>query len=777
MNSVSSELKSVKQIRPLKPLKRHGRVMLSTRWILRGAVLLALLVSLAVAVGAYIVQTMFTPQHITMLISYKLQEALHRPVVVENARLLVFKGLKVGSIRVLGKREDLVSTGPLEISYRWMPLLRRQLEVDDAVIEDIRVNAVVDSSGAWRLGDLPHGDYGSGNRSGRNSAATLLRMISSANVSVRNAVLAVRDPAGGEKRVYSLPELHLWDFSVDKNTPFRLAFEYDGGSGPRPVHAGVYAEGFFNLAGLNLSSATLSDTDVRVNAFRGPAYLKLDAENFLEPVVTLSAALPALSDKDLYPFTGKPFGLNLPKSKVTGTARYAGGRLDLSDLNISLGGMALRARGSVAFSTAMPAYNVEFRSNSIDLGSLSKYWGGAKEYLLGGKVSMTLTVSERAGQPAVEALRLYSKNAKGIFLGFMVSKADFSAVMDGANSALKINNATVKVGDTVFSSLKGSATYDGSTLTVGDLSGRYNDSRFRLKTEIANLKDVKKRDIHSVVRMNHIDVGETIGTIRSIAHGVSSRPAPKPFEGKLAWLRNFRRRMPDFMPRFHGSIYAEKLVTPVISGRNLKIEFNLRGIGRGMRGLHGKVYAKLDEGVVYQLERMAEQSPALNVAFRPFLAMHRMETSGAFQIGSVLRDVGFNSMAASTNWRYGGMWINSFYLDGGVMSAYMDGMVDWPGEKLDLNVYTRFTARRGMGGLSENLTDSSGNPALSFNIKNSMLAPKVTMRSPDDVGRKISAAAAAGISAEFKEIQQYLNMEKPKREAAAASGRKNVGTK
>lgn len=778
MNSVSSELRFIKQIKPLKPLRRHGFFLFFTKWALRVLVLLLLLVVLAGAAGLYIAQTMFTPQHISMLIAYKLQEALHRPVVVENARVLVYKGLKVDRVRVLGRRGDILSAGPIEISYRWMPPFKRRLEVDDAAISNVNINTVIDSSGAWRLADAPEFDYERGDSGGGASAGKLLRMVSSANLNVKDLTLVVRGENGAVKRTYSLPELHLWDFSVDKKTPFRLGFEYEGEGRTEPVRAGVYAEGFFNLAGLNMSSATLTDTDVRVTLLRNPVYLKLNVENFERPRVLLRAVLPAISDKDLYPFTGKSLGLNLPKAKVAGTVTVSSGLFAFDNVVAEGGGMTVRADGEVRFSSVAPAaYRVALRSNNVDLGRVDKYWVKFRQYLLSGKASVALTLRGDGRAVSADSLRLSVKNAKGVLLGFLVSKADFSVQTENGKTALKLANAAVKIGTTTFSGLKGAAVYDGANFNVPDLSGLYNDSRFRLRTEITDIKDKKKRAVHAVLKMNHIDIAESINSIHAIVRGVSTRPAPKPVTGELAWLRNFRAGLSDVMPRFRGTLYAEKLVTPVISGHNLKVEFDLRGISRGMKTVSGKIDASLEKGVVYQLERMAEQNPALNVTFKPFLAMHRMETAGAFQIGSILRDVGFNTMAGSTNMKNGAMWINTLYFDGPVMSAYMDGLVDWCGEKLDLNVYTRLNARRGMGGLSENLTDSSGSPALSFNIKNTMLAPKVTMKTPDDVGKKISAAAAAGIRARFADLEQQSNKEKPKRETAAETGRNNVGTK
>ncbi|MFA5937696.1 MAG: hypothetical protein WC822_07520, partial [Candidatus Paceibacterota bacterium] len=138
----------------------------------------------------------------------------------------------------------------------------------------------------------------------------------------------------------------------------------------------------------------------------------------------------------------------------------------------------------------------------------------------------------------------------------------------------------------------------------------------------------------------------------------------KIYSGQLAWLQNFRERLPHFMSNFSGSVHAGRVVSPFLSGRNLYGDFRLRGLLPGMKQLEGKMDAVLGPGTIYQLERMAQKEKALDVAFKPFLAMHKMEMSGAFKADAVLRDVNYTAMAGSVDFKNGAMDVRYFFLAG-----------------------------------------------------------------------------------------------------------------
>jgi hypothetical protein len=85
----------------------------------------------------------------------------------------------------------------------------------------------------------------------------------------------------------------------------------------------------------------------------------------------------------------------------------------------------------------------------------------------------------------------------------------------------------------------------------------------------------------------------------------------------------------------------------------------------------------------------------------------------------------------------------------------MTGRVGWVDETQNLDIQTLFSINSGSSGLSENLTDACGKPALAFHVGGSMLSPKVELGSPKAVSRTIDDAARRGVRSDFKKVKSF----------------------
>jgi uncharacterized protein YhdP len=210
------------------------------------------------------------------------------------------------------------------------------------------------------------------------------------------------------------------------------------------------------------------------------------------------------------------------------------------------------------------------------------------------------------------------------------------------------------------------------------------------------------------------------------------------------------------MPNFAGTLTADTFSSQVLSGNRFDAEFDFTGLTGGMKKLSGPLEARLEGGVIHQMEKLAEEQQALNVTFQPFIIMHRMERAGSFKVGQVLKDVPFTDMAGSVKFENGKMQINNAYVVGPTLSAAVSGWTDWVHENFDIIIWTMFTNTSRSGALAENLTDESGNPALAFRVSSSMLKPKLEMLRAKKTGATIRAAEAKGLQTKFETGQEFI---------------------
>ena len=731
----------------------------SLKWTLRVAALAVLAAVLAVATGAYIINRMFTPDHLTAIVADQLQQAFKRPVVVESVRVLVFKGIKIKSLRVLDNTNslggDLLSTGEVTVGYQLLPLLHKKLSVSNITVESPRLNLVKNPDGAWNFSDLfahttAQADPGPG----------FTFSLNADEGGVSGGRVTVRDLAAGSTRVLENVNFKFRDFGFERAFPVRMTFDTPDPAGRRePLQ--VSAEGVLNLASLRWDEASFTKISARAGYGEKKILLTGDVNNFLKPDASFAADLPAIKAADVAPFCTPPLWFYIPAGHIAARLRAGGGTLTLSGVEGRFSAVRFSAEGKADFSEpGRPAsWRLSVVTRPFQLAQAARWWNGVAQYAQSGSGQVKFALSSSGGKVSADKAALIVSGAQLAWNGFKGSGLSFVASQKNNldSLSLKVTAGNVAVGRQRFSALDGQLDYSGGALSVSRLRGRMNETPVSLRLEVKKLAG-KNREITLLADVGQLRLPEFFDTVSEVARGVAGAKKPaehKVHAGQLAWLENFRERLPGFMPSFSGVVHADRLVSPMLSGRNLYADFRLRGIAPGMDRVDGRIDAVLGPGTIYQLERMAAEEKALNVAFKPFLAMHKMEMGGAFKTGMVLKDVNYSQMGGAVDFKSGAMSVQNFYVTGPVLSAAMSGKVGWVAETLDLDIQTLFSSTSGSGGLSENLTDASGKPALAFRVSGSMQSPKADMDSPKSVGGKIDAASRRGVRSDFRKIKSF----------------------
>ena len=365
------------------------------------------------------------------------------------------------------------------------------------------------------------------------------------------------------------------------------------------------------------------------------------------------------------------------------------------------------------------------------------------------------------GKYNLELLTLRAEDVKGSFYGFETEgvRGEFRAKNNFSDLYATSSEGKVTVSKSVFDKVNLSASWRKGNLYAYIAGAELNGVPVKINTTVNNLKSVHRK-IRSNLYFKHFDPMKFIATVQDFVDVIApltKHAESKPLvQGELAWLRNFRDRLPDFMPNFAGTLTADTFSSQVLSGSQFNGEFELTGFKSGMKPLSGKIEARLGEGIIHQMEKLAEEQQALNVTFQPFIIMHRMERAGSFKMGKVLKDVPFTDMAVGTTFENGRMQIDNAYTVGPSISAAVSGWVDWVNENFDMIIWTMFSNTSRSGALAENLTDESGNPALAFRVSSSMLKPKVEMQRAKKTGETIRAAQEKGLQTDFKAAQDFI---------------------
>ena len=732
------------------------------KWVFRIAALVVMVAVLGAVSAVFIITRMFTPEHLAAIVSDQLQQMFNRPVVIRSVRLVVFEGLKVSSLRVIDNTnhlgKDFLSSDEVTISYDFLPLLSKQLVIKEVSIDSPVINLVKNEDATWNIQGMFKHD-----KTRRQSIAGIVLNMDAQAASITNGRVTLRDLTNGYHREFSNVDLKLWDFSFEKEFPVRLSLSApDPHTVTPPVD--LYCEGYLNLAGMNWHDASFTRVNMQAGYGKKQIFLTGGMVDFPAPEIALDADVPALHSGDLAAFGKLPSWFHLQRSHVSARVRINGTQVTAKNVKGKIGLVPFTSDIQADFSRkGKPSYKVYFNSGQFNITQAQDMLAPLLPYSPAGTAQVRFALTGKDGKASLDRLGVGLENAQFKWGGFRFSNAglELTARENFKTLALKINSGACLAGSRRLSALSGQAEYSSGTLTIPALKGRLQDEGFRLRMDIRDLRS-PSRAINLKLDADHIDVPELFGTVRTVAGAVEAgmpgakRRKPQVFSGQLDWLRNFRERLPQFMPNLTGSVHVGRLTSPFLSARNVYADLQYKGMEPGMKKLDGKVDIVMGPGIIYQLEHMSEKEKALNVAFTPFLVMHRMESAGAFQMGTVLKDVNYQQMAGSFDFKGGEMAMHNFYLSGTVISAAGTGKVGWVSETQNITMCTLFSQTAKAGGLSESMSDASGKPALFFLVEGTMLSPKTTISNPKGCGRMIDDAAKKGVRGDFKTIKSFV---------------------
>ncbi len=710
----------------------------------------------------------FNAQHLNELITAQLQQWLDRPVKISSLELKFINTVELKGFYVLDTVGDVgktfISAESVTLDFSLLSLLDHKLVIHEVTLNSPRFNLVRRKDGQYNLPQVhrsrtqPMADTPSAN--GRKFSVQIQ------DWRIKNGVFYFRDMiSGATHSLYGL-HAHFDNLKFGEFSAFELEMVLRNQWQGRISELEINAAGELDLADLNVSQIALRGVKTKISLFDEPVEITLDAQNLSDPSFQLTLSSPAFEGKDLSQFGLADTAFSVPASTLQAQGQFTDNftQLAISQLSATVGDMLLTASGRADFAKEPIFAQADFSTDWFALSGKEKMLRVLEKYHLAGKAKAGGTLLRTANQWNVPLLTVQAQGVTGDFYGFKSQNlsGEFQAKNQFSDLYARTTGGKVEVADSVFNNLQLSASWRKGTLYASIERAELNDVPMKLDVNVADLKKENRR-IHTRVYFKNFNpmkfiatVQDFVKTITPLTHPGSSTPQ---VTGELAWLRNFRDHLPNFMPNFSGSLSAEEFTSGVLTGAQFNAEFDFTGMQAGAKHLTGPLALRLKQGTIHQMEKWAEEQEALNVTFQPFIMMHRMERAGSFSVGKVLRDVEVEELGISVAFNKGNMQVHNAYTVGPSISASVGGWADWVKEQLDVTIYTMFSNTSKSGVLAENLTDESGNPALAFRLSSAMSKPKLEMLRAKKAGKTIRAAQEKGVGTNFKESEKFIQGE------------------
>ncbi len=744
----------------IRKTKHATRASMLTVW---RVVLILVMAGLLAFCGAWIVFVRaFNAQHISEMITRQLEEKFNRPVMISSLELKFINTLELKGFYVVDTVGEpgkaFVSADSVTLHLDLLSLLEKKLVIHEVTLNAPRFNFVRSKEGIY---NVPRVNVSSKPATYTSEAGHKFA-LSIEDWSIKNGVLSLKDLAsGGAHALYDI-NARFENLRLDELSRFELSTVLRNQWKGNISEMEIKATGHVNFANFNWRGFALRSVKTQVFLFKNPVDVELDMDNMAEPVFKLAASAPAFSAKDVSVFGVDQFSFSVPPATVTAEGKWTDNyqKLTVSDITAQAGDIVLNASGQADFAQDPWTMQADFSTQFFTLPDKEDLLPFLARYKLTGRGALGGQIARQKGKFTLPLLTVQADNVSGDFYGFKAYNVtgEFQAKNDFDDLYARTKTGTVKVDRSTFDKLQLSGTWRKGNLYAYIASTELNGEKLKLRLKVDKLKK-DNRQITADLHFGNFDPMSFIGTVQDFVTVITplthAKPSPE-VTGELAWLRNFRDKLPDFMPNFAGSLSADTFSSTVLSGNHFNAEFNLKGMFAGAKKLSGPIELKLQNGVIHQMEKLAAEQEALNVTFQPFIMMHRMERAGSFSVGKVLRDVEVSELAASVQFAGGGMQINNAYTVGPMISAAVSGWVDWVKETLDITIFTMFTNTSKSGVLAENLTDESGNPALAFKVSSSMLKPKVDMLRAKKAGNTIRAAQEKGVNTDFSQAEKFI---------------------
>ena len=749
----------------LSKAKRYTKV--SAHTVCRLLLFAAMFVLLAFCIVWILFLRMFNAQQLSERITLQLQKQLNRPVKISSINMKFLNVIELKGFYILDTVGEpgrpLVAADSVTLAFDILPLLEKKLVVHEVTLNAPRFNLVRTKEGVYnssgiRLSDKEKPTYT--NNSGKKFEIVI------EDWSVKNGVLSFKNlETNSSHAIYGL-NAHFENLRLNELSDFEMDMVLRNQWQERISELEIKANGKINFADFNWPQFALRDLKTQLYMFQNPIEIELDVDSLTDPSFTLQANTPSFDAKDMSIFGIDKKSFSAPPATISAQGQFSDEyhKLEISKLQVQAEDIVLSGAGNADFSQDPFAMQLDFSTQFFTLPDKSNFWPLLKQYKLTGKGAAGGTLKHGKGGFNLPLLNLKAQNVSGLFYGFKADNVtgNFQAKNDFTDLYARTTEGKVTVDRSTFDKLQLSGSWRKGNLYAYIASTELNGVPLKMNITVNNLKK-DTRTIRTNMYFKTFDPMAFIETVKDFVTVIV--PLTKGGEtvpevtGELAWLRNFRARLPNFMPNCAGTLSADTFSSKVLSGEKFRGEFDLTGLQAGAPKLSGPLHVHLQNGVIHQMEKLAAEQEALNVTFQPFIMMHRMERAGSFSVGRVLKDVEVNELGAWVDLKNGDMTVHNAYTVGPTISASVSGTTDWVKELFDLTIYTMFTNTSKSGVLAENLTDESGNPALAFRVSSSMTKPKLEMLRAKKAGKTIKSAQEKGVGTDFSAATTFIQGE------------------
>ena len=165
--------------------------------------------------GFIIAKTMFNSSNMRAILTDQLQKTFKRTVVFRSAKISLSGKIKLQDLKIFSfedkKRKHFIDADIVYVSYRLIPLLRKNISVDKIYLISPKITLIKDKTGLWNFSDILW-----------NSKKTNTRLTQIKKAEIKNGIITVTDIENNVNYMFKDVTLSVNNFKLFNETPLSL---------------------------------------------------------------------------------------------------------------------------------------------------------------------------------------------------------------------------------------------------------------------------------------------------------------------------------------------------------------------------------------------------------------------------------------------------------------------------------------------------------------------------------------------------------------------------
>lgn len=709
-------------------------------WFFRGLGLFLLFLLLSIGVGSVILQLMLTPDTLQAVLTGQLQEALRRPVQMDDLRVVLFQGIKVRGLRVLEGPEfptrQLLTADIAVVKFRLLPLLWRQVVLSEAKLVHPRISVFRRQDGQWNISDI----FASTGAIPSASPYPLAVALRVENFELEKGVLTYEDLRAKQEHVLEGLNLAVEGFHPYRPFSVRLGFGHRMNLRGKIYEGSCRLSAFLQLADFEWAQAGARIEELRFQTPEGPVSISGLLTGFNPPRGRIELALPPLKSEQIIRYAPFPDGVDLPAMRVALAGKaQPGTSLELEEVSVLLPGASIRGKGVASFQE--PKTWRLFLSGAGDqVERLAGLWRPLKGLGLQGNLQWSVIASGRGEEWSLGRTRLRVRKFRVNLEKTKLAAADIHLVGSKGfeEGTLRVAGGRGTLYGEPVESVQIEARASGGDLALERFTANWAGGTLALSGKVRRFKSPARIELEgSMDRLrlqSVLDLTAHLGPDNAFGTGLSSGDVPEggswgegsdPGQVK-GWVAAFKRMIPEQFPSTVGKFRVGQLQHPNFTASNVGLDWNLRGVDPGLARLGGNLRIDLGGGRITDIPSLQSQNKVLRVIFLPFVFMQRLNNMGVLSLATAYpENLVYDRIHGEYDFLRGVVHVRSFFVQSEPLLAAADGWVDFVREKIDLHILTRLN--RGREALPEMLVDIKGRPSIAFRVEDDLKKPTVRL--------------------------------------------------